>query len=388
MKKILLVCLALCLCCAFALPAFASDPRYERFIKLYWGDYTYDDSLSDDYVTYTVSIPVENVRISVFDGDDKRTDYNFSNGGSCDVPSYGSVQISLFDTGWDYEADDELPWYARFTPCGGDYLSFGKVPSGTEISFSVYIKRDGYKYNNSYFGVYYTKSSDPQSSDFRAASLGSTSFNSFSSDTFEITCKASLQEDAKGAAFSLFLTELTQGNWEFTVEQIQLQFKVYSLVSEEIEDDAVKNALSSITSKLDSQGKKLDDILDSISGSANPVPPSNSGSIDDIGGLEDDIWDSIGSGSNDMNNAFDNAVDAFTAFRGGFAFFIAVFNIFVAPFWIQYLLWISLALGSVAALLGIGLNVAQHESTRIHRDREAWRREKQRSWERKHRRRR
>lgn len=273
--------------CVFSASAVSFSGSYNR---LYWFDWSYSTSSSDGSVTYTVSLPVDHVCISVFDADLNCIDYCFANGGSADIPSYGSIQISFFDTAWSYDADDSLPWYARFEPSGGQYLWFSRIPADTELEFSVFVKKVGFKYNNSYFGAYYTKSTDYNNPSFTRASKGSTAFNAFSDDEFEITCKTYIDEDATGAAFSLFLTELTQGNWEISINAITLSFKVSSSVSDDIKDDISSSINGAQNDRKDEISGALDDAANGLvtpkpdigSINVNVVPDAGLNSINSV----------------------------------------------------------------------------------------------------------
>ena len=291
--------------------------------------------------------------------------FDFSNYGySADLVSNGKFQITGYPFGEQYNSS---------IYCG---LRCDNIPNGTKLAFSfdidivalgtLRVLQD----NVSTFTVSY-KSWD--------VTNGWTTLSSFTQDIgywFEspsvevITSKEIPVEFVVDKPVGAQYIDITLNRVDFYLEEDKTLEPedgyqgVFTLTPSPISLTMELFVMQDLMDKLDANNQamqqindKLDDINDAINKPADPVTPSGSGQVDDYHQQEEQLMQGVSGGQSQVGDVQNNAAAGLTTYASGFAFMAATVNYFVDGIsFISDLVWISLSLGTVAALLGIAMS--------------------------------
>lgn len=171
-----------------------------------------------------------------------------------------------------------------------------------------------------------------------------------------------------------FTDVVAQGSADMvmTFKSSTLVISLNELYFEYQQTGANKELLQAIEKKIESNGQTLQDVLDQqvnindklddmINGEVNGTPPEGSDIVDDYQSAEDQLMDSVEGGSSEFDDVSMTAWDRLYTYQQSFLAFSYLFNLFADIPFFQSLLYISLTLGSVVFLLGIGAAAARYE---------------------------
>lgn len=127
--------------------------------------------------------------------------------------------------------------------------------------------------------------------------------------------------------------------------------------------NSVVNAITGSFDGLKQEQGQTNDKLDNIT-DHEPVPeqPDWQDSVNEYEEAEKDALDKVQTGMNDASLSFDNALVVLGEYIGSFAALSVLFNSFADIPFFSALLAVSLSLGIVAAILGMGLDAARYSA--------------------------
>ena len=132
--------------------------------------------------------------------------------------------------------------------------------------------------------------------------------------------------------------------------QQQTNNKLDSIQSDQ---QQTNNKLDSIQGEQEQTNDKLDDI---INGEVDPEAPEGADRIDDLDQAEGQLREEAQAGLDQGVEIQQNVLQILEEFANGFAVFSWIFGLFAKQPFISGLLYVSVALGSVSALLNLGLS--------------------------------
>lgn len=167
---------------------------------------------------------------------------------------------------------------------------------------------------------------------------------------------------------SLAQNEKTQKLLDEVNRQLEDQGKTMDQVLKEQQQtndklDGVQDSLDDTNDKLDDVHGAIDDTNDKLDNITDhdPTPerPDWQDSVDDLEDVEQGALDNVQTGMDDADKTFSSALGTLKQYAASFAGLTILFNSFADMPFFTALLSISLSLGIVAAILGIGLDAVR-----------------------------
>lgn len=346
-----------------ALPVSAAQPNTHYFWN--WEDLISELIISGDTKTTTVIFP--NVMNSPPYPSWRRFTYSWGGLGDYSVLDPADMSIKIT---WPLD-DDGAPAAPLnngirliYQPFG--YVAFGiqnpgmyveNVPNGTELSFSTSITYGLGSVAELFteditLKVHYMRFTDNQ----HVAELSSTAFtfevdDAIYDSAYMVTLPFSFVLDKPETCNTIWV-EINLGVLKYYPGNENSN--VLTVAPSPLVMTFETSVMAELLDKIDSGNQTMDKIYDAINQPADPVTPSGSGSIDDIGSAEDGLRDQISGGQSSVGDIQNSAGDALAHFPGAFLFMSKLIDHYVTELtYSDYLIYISLSLGSVAVILGI-----------------------------------
>lgn len=335
MKRIfiLLICVAL-LVCALAVSASAETFSY--------GDYVTNVKVDGDNDIVTVVIPIKSAEIILYDYNTDKSNRALAT--NANFPVYKDHSYSL-----------------NMTLYYPDSISLTDIPSGTMLTVDadvnlVHGSLDiSSAYEDGFFYFYNANMGRVNSYVAKVNSIGYFKWN-LELPEYESTYKSF----CPGIAYRKFIPN-EDTNLSVNINSVTLQFSISSLLRLQQETGRTNAILGEVQKQLESNGQKLDDI---INGQVKPLPPLGSDKFEIYEGLEGDMRDEISGGIDEALNVQQNALQVFVQYASAFAAIVWMFNWFADIPFFSGLLYVSLALGLFASLLGIAFNYANSHNNK------------------------
>lgn len=261
-----------------------------------------------------------------------------------------------------------------------DGISLDNIPSGATISYTLNFEGWGtqmetpriwkglYFYDSnhvqSYVGEYVDLSYDlfPQATYTYSYILPSTNNSYF---------KPGL------AVYGLVARDSYSGPYNISVLSISIDFTISSLYRLQEQTGETNELLDEVNRQLAEQGKTMEDVLDQqtqtndklddiINGEVNPDAPDGADKVGDLDDAEGQLRDEAQIGLDQGVEIQQSVLQILEEYANGFAVFSWIFGLFAKLPFFSGLLYVSVALGTVSALLNLGLSAqsASHRSQR------------------------
>lgn len=370
MKRFIVIPVALVLIVSMAIPAFAAD-----YGLLDYNDYiasTEFDGTNDNVV---VKFPEDMCSIDLWR-------YSPPPNTRVGIVNASSAIWTLSDG--EYYYTNAYPMgYSSSSADSNSRLALSNIPDGTNIHFDLTYR---WLYTDDESGLidtptydawlmYYSESGIISSQQFTAGTAPGDGYP-YDEDTwsFDITINK-----PAGATSILFYAQLDSikayetGRLQFSLDNFSLTFSVSALYR--LQEQTGKNSvvLGDIKQQLAEQGQtikefvsqqeqtneKLDNI---INGDFDPVRPPNSDIVESLGDLEQDILGDVSGNIDKIEDAFDNAFDAFVSYSQSLLGAVFIFNLFADIPLVSVLLYVSLALGVLASIFGVATAIVSRGS--------------------------
>lgn len=262
-------------------------------------------------------------------------------------------------------------------PVGG--LELYNIPNGTTINFlsSIRIDWEVYAYPPITFQrslvVYYMDASGNLIS-FDTLDLGIvTSGSNYSSNYYVSECDVTFQINKPNNAYACYFEHrilFTEGTTytatiSGNISDLYLIFSISSLYRLQAESGRTNELLDEVSSQLEANGDKLDEI---INGEVEPTPPAGSGSVGDLDDLESGLRDDSQAGLDQGLAMQQSALDIFSQYASAFAVSGLIFNTFANIPFFSFILYISVALGIFGLLVNLGVDASLASSRAKKRD--------------------
>lgn len=319
----------------------------------------------NDIVTIDLPVSWFNILIAMPDG----TGIHHHNGHSVSytIP-YATHRLNVYLVPFGAEIG------AYNAPYNGRYLSMDNIPSDAEFymqfgittdtpnSFSVASYQERVYSVNDNFASLYAKN------DYTGGPAGTYALSSVF---------PSIAADGWFPEY-IFYLDSTGSSFEGTsvslvVYNFHLEVSISSLYRLQEETGRTNELLTEVNRQLADQGITMDQILDQqqqtndkLDNIVDHVPtPENPGfqdSVDDLEDIENGALDKVEDGMDDADQVFTSVFDVLGDYLQSFAAVSIIFETFADMPFFTALLSVSLALGIVAALLGIGLDAVRSSS--------------------------
>ena len=166
------------------------------------------------------------------------------------------------------------------------------------------------------------------------------------------------------------------GSWtcKCTSNYFSMEMKISSLYRQQQLTGKTNKLLDETIKQLEEQGKTMEDVLDQqtqtndklddiINGEVNPEAPEGADKVGDLDDAEGQLRDEAQVGLDQGVQIQQNVLQILEEYANGFAVFSWIFGLFAKLPFFSGLLYVSVALGTVSALLNLGLS-AQAASDR------------------------
>lgn len=175
----------------------------------------------------------------------------------------------------------------------------------------------------------------------------------------------------------------------FSLDSVQMQFSISNFYLLQQSNQQTHALLDEVNRQLAEQGKSMQDILnqqqqtndkldsiqgeqeqtnekldDIINGEVDPETPEGADKIDDLDNAEGQLREEAQAGLDQGVEIQQNVLQILEEFANGFAVFSWIFGLFAKQPFISGLLYVSVSLGTVGALLNLGLSAAKSSGSR------------------------
>lgn len=368
-----------------ALPAAAAGWDKSNITVIDYLDYADSDHLEIDtnQSFVVIDIPADHAE-SVFVQNIDNKDNTFADGTS------DTVMIPSGDNTVKYLSFPTLDYHYTENRTRDGYLfDVSNFPQGTTMSWEWTIEFTGYSGDITNLGdsfdywCYFFNAPDEYGWSYRGGRTSLFGLPAYD-DTKKIVayCEYKHGSSTVGSTSPYVAPLIRFESLEFSKLPAEITVKTSSVkVMIPITDDLLDLAqsektqklLNEINDQLADQGKTMEEILDQqqqtndkideiIDHEPTPERPDWQDSVDDLEDAEQDAMENVQNGMDDANKTFDSALDTLSQYAASFAGLTILFNSFADMPFFTALLSISLSLGIVAAILGIGIDAARSSS--------------------------
>lgn len=280
----------------------------------------------------------------------------------------------------------------EFRPFGNprtDFIDLTEVPNGTDLYVDINIDTaDEYTAPSLRYIVRYFDEDKNQ------LSQTTTEFTVRELDNAQVTFTLNKPDRTKYCTFILELWDFQPPSgvtgsvpYTFTFSGVKFIFSISALQQLQQSTGKTNSILELIQDQMEEQNEQLSGIKDGINdtnqkldevinGTVEPRPPEGSDVVGDINDVEGGIVNDISGGFDEGEKSIKEAISLVQQYQGAFMAVAFVFNVFADIPIFTALLYIALALGIFAALLGVlfdytGMRVAsakRTEQARIRRE--------------------
>lgn len=275
-----------------------------------------------------------------------------------------------------YDVSANQKYYIYFWPLPA-ILSLHNIPDTTEFYFMIRADVSNNAFSTPSCEMIYDYYEGDKSVKIVSTPYGEVSFPFTFAFDGVISKPSSLVD---GLGFSLWLREFvpfSDSTLDLTAYDFQLTFTISSLYRMQELTGETNELLDEVNRQLEEQGKTMDDVLnqqtqtndkldDIINGEVNPEAPDGSDKVGDLDDAEGQLRDEAQVGLDQGVEIQQSVLQILEEYANGFAVFSWLFGLFAKLPFFSGLLYVSVALGTVSALLNLGLSAqsASHRSQR------------------------
>lgn len=255
---------------------------------------------------------------------------------------------------------DNTSYHFGFEFLSGSGLSLSNIPSSTELSFSLDITSESEQVEGGslYVDMNFADNSGASVSSSRV-SLGNKPLGSVSANFVipSISSAVAIFPSVWWSPLKVYYVDQGDGwyssAWiDIRVVSVTLTMSISSLYRLQEETGRSNDLLEEVKDQLAEQGKDIDQI---INGEVEPEAPEGADKVDDLDNAEGQLRDEAQIGLDQGVEIQQNVLQILEQYANGFAVFSWIFGLFAKLPFFSGLLYVSVALGTVAALLNLGL---------------------------------